>query len=385
MNNISGHLQAALSSIPSPCFVLDEEKLTHNLRILRNVSNGSGAAVLFALKGFAMWSVFPLIRQYLNGIAAGSLHEARLAYEKARYKTHTYAPVYLEGEINDILKLSARITFNSISQYLKYKEAAIRSGVKIGLRINPEYSEVKTEIYNPCVPGSRLGITRENFPENLPGDITGLHFHTMCEQSAKTLKNTLEVVEKKFGNYLHRISWVNMGGGHLITAEDYDRELLTDTLRAFAEKYGVEVILEPGAAIAWQTGYLISTVQDIVKTNGISTAMLDTSFTAHMPDCLEMPYNPEVYGAVTPPIADKPVYRLGGLTCLAGDFIGYYSFDRPLKTDDRIIFDDMMHYTMVKTNTFNGVNLPSIGILKKDGSFKLIRSFGYDEYKKRLS
>lgn len=385
MNNISGHLQAALSSIPSPCFVLDEEKLTHNLRILRNVSNGSGAAVLFALKGFAMWSVFPLIRQYLNGIAAGSLHEARLAYEKTRYKTHTYAPVYLEGEINDILKLSARITFNSISQYLKYKEAAIRSGVKIGLRINPEYSEVKTEIYNPCVPGSRLGITRENLPENLPGDITGLHFHTMCEQSAKTLKNTLEVVEKKFGNYLHRISWVNMGGGHLITAEDYDRELLTDTLRAFAEKYGVEVILEPGAAIAWQTGYLISTVQDIVKTNGISTAMLDTSFTAHMPDCLEMPYNPEVYGAVTPPIADKPVYRLGGLTCLAGDFIGYYSFDRPLKTDDRIIFDDMMHYTMVKTNTFNGVNLPSIGILKKDGSFKLIRSFGYDEYKKRLS
>ncbi len=385
MINISGHLQAALDSIPSPCYVLDEKKLICNIKTLRDIADDAGATVLLTLKGFAMWSVFPLLRQYLDGFAASSLHEARLANEEAGFMAYMYSPAYLEDEINDILELSDHITFNSVTQYKKYREKAIKSGVKIGLRINPEYSEVKTELYNPCLPGSRLGITRENFPEKLPADVTGLHFHTMCEQSAQTLKNTLEVVEKKFGDFLHQISWINMGGGHLITAKSYDREMLIDTVQTFSEKYDVEVILEPGAAIAWQTGYLVSTIQDIVTANGISTAILDTSFAAHMPDCLEMPYKPKVYGASTPPKPGKPAYRLGGLTCLAGDFIGYYSFETPLKPGDPIVFDDMMHYTMVKTNTFNGVNLPSIGILKEDGSFQPIRRFGYKDYKERLS
>ncbi len=385
MNKISTQLPRVLDGIPSPCFVMDEKKLIRNLRVLRDVANLSGATMLLALKGFATWFVFPLIRQYLDGMAASSLHEVRLIHEKAGYKSHTYAPVYLDSEIDDIIKFSSHITFNSFAQYEKYKEKALQSGIKAGLRINPEYSEVKTNLYNACLPGSRLGITREHFPNELPKDITGLHFHTLCEQGAQTLKSTLEVTEKKFGDFLHRVSWVNMGGGHLITAGDYDRTLLVETLQDFAKKYNVEVILEPGAAIAWQTGYLITTVQDVVKANGISTAILDASFAAHMPDCLEMPYNPKVYGASTPPDPEKPAYRLGGLTCLAGDFIGYYSFNKPLTAGDRIIFDDMMHYTMVKTNMFNGVNLPSIGILKENGSFELIRSFGYEDYKGRLS
>ncbi len=385
MNNLPKQLLSVSGDIPSPCFILDEKKFLENLKILRTVADNSGATVLLALKGFALWHVFPHIRTYLDGIAASSLHEARLAFEEAGFKPHTYAPAYRENEVREILKLSSHITFNSYAQYLKYRDAAIQNNVQINLRINPEYSEVKTDLYNPCLPGSRLGITRENFPGSLPPDITGLHFHTLCEQGAITLKNTLAVIEKKFGDFLPQVSRINMGGGHLITARDYDRRLLTDLLRSFSDKYHVEVILEPGAAVAWDAGFLVSTVQDIVTSNGISTAILDVSFAAHMPDCLEMPYIPEVYGASGPPERGKPVYRLGGLTCLAGDFVGPYSFDKPLKSGDKIIFRDMMHYTMVKTNTFNGVNLPSIGLIRKNDHFDLIRSFGYEEYKGRLS
>ncbi len=370
--------------IPSPCFVLVERLLIKNLELLNNIQKEAGIKVLCAFKGYAMWSTFPILRHYLSGATASSMNEAILCYKAYGEKAHLCAPVYMESEFDKITNISSHITFNSFSQFEKFGEVAHEKGLNIGLRINPEYSEIKTDIYNPCVPGSRLGIVAEEFPNHLPEQISGLHFHTLCEQNADVFERTLRVVEEKFGKYLNRISWLNIGGGHHFTRSDYDVQLFIDTVIKFKKKYNLEIIAEPGEAIGWQAGYLVSTVQDIVKSNGISTAMLDVSFSAHIPDCLEMPYKPEVYGSVeySP---DKPTYRLGGNTCLAGDFIGNYSFNKPLLPGDQIIFEDMMHYNMVKTNTFNGVNLPSIGIWKRNNTFELIKSFDYEDYKNRLS
>jgi carboxynorspermidine decarboxylase len=381
---INHQFEYDLAEIPSPCFVLDEKRLIENLELIRYIQKEAGIKILCAFKGYAMWSTFPLLRKYLSGATASSLHEAILCHEEYGEKAHLCAPVYMEEEIDQITDISSHITFNSLDQFKRFGSRAMEKGLKIALRINPEYSEVETDLYNPCVPGSRLGIIRKNFPEILPATITGLHFHALCEQNSDTLARTLDVVEEKFGHYLHQISWLNIGGGHHFTRKDYDTDLFIDRIKAFKEKYDLEIIAEPGEAIGWETGYLVSTVQDVISSNGISTAMLDVSFAAHMPDCLEMPYQPRVFGAITQKKGARP-YRLGGHTCLAGDFMGPYFFDDPLEPGDKIVFDDMIHYTMVKTNTFNGVRLPSIGIIDQNKQFRLIKSFGYGEYRNRLS
>jgi len=372
------------SNIPSPCFVLDEKKLIRNLKILHNIQHKAQIQILCALKGFAMWSTFPIIQQYLSGLTASSLNEAKLCYNEYGQKAHLCAPVYLEKEIDEITNIVSHITFNSLNQFERFGQIAVNKKLKIGLRINPEYSEIETDIYNPCAPGSRLGITLENLLESLPKEITGLHFHSMCEQNADVLERTLGTIEKRFKKYLRQVSWLNIGGGHLFTDRNYKVKLFIDTMLKFKQKYNLKIIAEPGEAVGWQAGYLVATVQDVVITQGVSTAMLDTSFAAHMPDCLEMPYKPRVL-STTIKSSVSYNYRLGGNTCLAGDFIEDYSFEEPLKPGDKIVFDDMMHYTMVKTTTFNGVNLPSIGIIKIDGSFEQIREFGYEDYKSRLS
>lgn len=380
MNNSS--LGVDLSELPSPCFVLNEKLLIQNLELLQRIQKQAHIKILCAFKGYAMWSTFPLVAKYLSGATASSLHEAKLCQEEFKQKAHLCAPVYLDHEIEEITNISSHITFNSLSQFERFGPMALKKGLKTALRINPEYSEVETALYNPCAPGSRLGIIANDLPKELPKGIDGLHFHTLCEQNADTLVRTLKIVEEKFGDYLHQISWLNIGGGHHLTREDYDVDLFVKTLKNFKEQYKLEIIAEPGEAIGWQTGYLVSTVQDIIHSNGINTAMLDVSFAAHMPDCLEMPYKPLVHGASD---NNTYTYRMGGNTCLAGDFIEGFSFSDPLKIGDRIVFDDMIHYTMVKTNTFNGVGLPSIGIIKSDGSFELVKQFGYEDYKSRLS
>ncbi len=380
MNNPS--LGVDLSQIPSPCFVLDEKLLIKNLELLQIIQQDAQINILCAFKGYAMWSTFPLLRKYLSGATASSLHEAILCFEEFKQKAHVCAPVYLENEIEEITDISSHITFNSLNQFERFGPIALRKGLKTALRINPEYSEIETDLYNPCIPGSRLGIISADLPEQLPEGIDGLHFHSLCEQNADTLARTLKVVEEKFSRQLHQASWLNIGGGHHFTRKDYDVELFVNTILAFKEKYNLEIIAEPGEAIGWQTGYLISTVQDIIHANGINTAILDVSFAAHMPDCIEMPYKPLIQGASD----NGPfTYRMGGLSCLAGDFMGDYYFASPLEPGDKIVFDDMIHYTMVKTNTFNGVKLPSIGIIKSNGSFELVRKFGYEDYKSRLS
>jgi carboxynorspermidine decarboxylase len=371
--------------IPSPCYVLEERLLHENLQTLKNIADRTGIKFLCALKGFAMWSTFPLLSKYLDGATASSLNEALLCYEEFNKKAHLCAPVYIEEEYDKIISISSHITFNSFGQFQKYVDKAAKKGLKIALRINPEFSEVTPEIYNPCSPGSRLGIDISAFPRALPESVSGLHFHTHCEQDAGSLKKTLKVIEKKWGGILDQITWINMGGGLLITRSNFNINLLVEIINAFRARHNnLEVFVEPGEAIGWQTGFLVSTVQDIVKSNNTNTAMLDISFSAHMPDTLEMPYKPEVWNALE---ASKDLhnYRMGGLTCLAGDFIGDYGFKKPLSIGDRIVFDDMIHYTIVKSNTFNGVKLPSIGIIKENGQFELIRSFGYEDYKNRLS
>ncbi len=372
------------SKIPSPCFVLNEQSLIRNLELLQKIQKQAGIKILCAFKGFAMWSTFPLLRKYLSGATASSLHEANLCFEMYGEKAHLCAPVYVDNEIEEITNISSHITFNSISQFERFSSIAEKKNLQIALRINPEYSEVETDLYNPCVPGSRLGIIADDLPDILPDSVKGLHFHSLCEQNSDTLERTLKVVEEKFGKQLRQVSWLNIGGGHHFTRKDYDVNLFVETIKSFKKKYKLDIIAEPGEAIGWETGYLVSTVQDVINSHGIKTAMLDVSFSAHMPDCLEMPYHPRVFGAVESG-TNTISYRLGGHTCLAGDFMSNFHFEQPLEIGDKIIFDDMIHYTMVKTNTFNGVKLPSIGILKSDGSFKLVKDFGYEDYKSRLS
>ena len=373
------------TDVPSPCFVLDEGKLRKNLALIDSVQQAAGVTIILALKGFSMYSVFPVVREYLSGATASSLNEIKLVNEYMGVKAHAYVPAYRDDEFDEIVSRSSHLTFNSWTQWERFKDRVAGTGVSCGIRVNPQYSEVATDMYNPCVPGSRLGATRDQLPDQLPDGLDGIHFHTLCENDSFTLERTLDALESRFGGLLHQAKWVNLGGGHLMTRDGYDIPHLIGLLKAFREKYNVEVIMEPGSAIAWQTGVLVSTVLDVFTSQGIDVAILDTSFAAHMPDTLEMPYKPRILDSYHEPVADKPTYRLGGMTCLAGDFMGDYSFDKPLNVGDKIVFDDMIHYTMVKTTTFNGVGLPAIGIQQTDGAFRLVREYGYDSFKDRLS
>ncbi|MDP4292560.1 MAG: carboxynorspermidine decarboxylase [Bacteroidota bacterium] len=376
------------SKIPSPCYVLEETRLRNNLALIRDVKKRSGADIILAFKGFAMWGVFPILNEYgFKQATASSLNEARLAFEEMGAPAHTYAPVYTDEDFDEIIRLSSHITFNSLTQFERFLPVIKRSGkpISIGLRVNPEYSEVSTALYNPCSPGSRLGILSGQLGDTLPADVEGLHFHALCESDPDQLQKVLISFEKRFGKYLPRMKWVNFGGGHLMTRKGYDVELLVSIIQAFKSRHPhLQVILEPGSAFAWDTGYLVSTVEDIVDNNDVKTAILNVSFTAHMPDCLEMPYKPVILGA-SDEVMGKPTYRMGGNSCLAGDYMGSWSFDRPLKVGDKIVFNDMIHYTMVKTCTFNGVKHPSIGVWNEKTGFKLLREFGYEDYKTRLS
>lgn len=376
------------SKIPSPCYVIEETRLRNNLRLIKDIKERSGAEIILAFKGFAMWGVFPILNAYgFKQATASSLCEARLAFEEMGAPAHTYAPVYTDDEIEEIIQLSSHITFNSLSQFERFYPRIKASGksISVGLRVNPEYSEISTALYNPCSPGSRLGILADKLGEKLPAGIDGLHFHALCESNPDELEKVLVSFESLFGKYLSQIKWVNFGGGHLMTREGYDTELLIATIRAFKLRHPhLQVILEPGSAFAWDTGFLVTTVEDVVENKGTTTAILNVSFTAHMPDCLEMPYKPVILGAIdeTP---GKPSYRMGGNSCLAGDYMGNWSFNQPLKVGDKVVFNDMIHYTMVKTCTFNGVKHPSIGVWNDQNGFKLLRKFGYEDYKNRLS
>lgn len=373
--------------LPSPCYVLDETLLDRNLALIDRVRRESGAEIIVALKACAMWSIFPELARHSDGATASSAAEARLVYEEFGSPAHTYAPVYTDHNIDEILRCSSHITFNSVAQFERFGQRALINGLSCGLRINPEYSPVETDLYNPCVAGSRLGVTAGQLAAQggLPEGIEGLHFHVLCESRPEHLRLALEAVELRFGEYLDRVKWLNMGGGHLMTHVDYDCDDLIDLLRAFKERHpNLRLILEPGSAFTWRTGYLVSTVEDIVENGGVRTAMLDVSFACHMPDCLEMPYKPAIVGARDPEPGEKG-WRMGGTSCLAGDFYGDWVFDHELKVGERIVFEDMIHYTMVKTTMFNGVHHPSIVIVHRGGRVQIVREFGYEDFKTRMS
>lgn len=373
-------------NVPSPCYVLDESLLRKNLEQMQFVQEKAGVDIILAFKGFAMWKAFPVVMQYLKGATGSSLYESRLCFEEMGVLAHTYAPVYRPEEFAEIMSYSSHITFNTISQYERYKDQIKNhpTHISCAIRVNPEYSEVHTEMYNPCAPGSRLGEVSDAFVNGLPEGIEGLHFHALCESDSYTLEKTLAAFEQRFGRLLPKVKWVNMGGGHLMTRKGYDIEHLIGLLSRFREKYQVDVILEPGSAVAWETGVLVSTVMDIVENHGIKTIMSDVSFTAHMPDTLEMPYRPRIRGA-SDPVPGKPTYRIGGTSCLSGDFMYEYSFEKEVNIGDRLIFEDMIHYTMVKTSMFNGVTHPSIAILRENGILDVVRRFTYEDYKNKLS
>jgi len=373
-------------TIPSPAFVLEEEKLIRNLEAIAVVQQKAGVRIILALKAFSMWPVFPLVAKYLSGATASSLAEDRLIYEEMGCKAHTYSPAYLPEDFDKLLGYSSHLTFNSLSQYAFYRERVGKHHPRVspGLRVNPEYSEVTTDLYNPASPIGRLGETLPNLAAGLPAGIEGLHFHTLCESSSFSFERTLAAFEEKFGHFLPQLKWVNFGGGHLMTRSDYDREHLVGVLTAFRQRYPhLEVIMEPGSAIAWQTGYLYARVLDIVENYGVKTALLDVSFTAHMPDTLEMPYRPVIRGA-SDPQPGLPTYRMGGVSCLAGDYLTEYSFPNELHVGDHLILEDMIHYTMVKTTMFNGVKHPDIAIMKMNGELDVIRRFNYEDFKNRL-
>ena len=375
-----------LTGLPSPCYIVDESLLKRNLEILHSVQERTGCKILLALKGFSMYAVFPLVGKYLHGMTASSLFEARLGFEEMKKEVHIYAPAYIEEEFDELMTYCDHIVFNSFSQWNKYRskvKGLAGKKIECGLRINPQYSEIATQMYNPCADNSRLGVTLDNFrPQELEG-LDGLHFHTMCEQNSDTLERTIEVVDRKFGEYIKKMKWLNLGGGHHITRPDYDVDRLVKVILLLQEKYGIQIYLEPGEAIALNTGFLAGKVLDIVD-NGMKLAILDASAACHMPDVLEMPYRPEIIDAGKP--GEYPyTYRLGGNTCLAGDVIGDYSFRQPLQPGDSLLFCDMAHYTMVKNNMFNGVNLPAIALRKENGEVQVLREFTYADYKTRLS
>lgn len=370
--------------LPTPCFVVDVERIERNLNILGGVIERTGAKIVLAQKAFSMTAMYPLIGQYLNGTTASGLYEARLGHEEMGKENHVFAPAYREDEIDEILSICDHIIFNSFSQLEKFKDRALQAGSKVGLRVNPECStQIGHEIYDPCTTGSRFGAKRDQFRPELLAGVSGLHFHTLCQQNSDDLATTLDAVEEKFGEFLPQMEWINFGGGHHITREDYDIAQLEACIQRMQDKYGLTVYLEPGEAVALDAGYLVTSVLDLHQ-NGIDIAIVDTSATCHMPDVLEMPYRPPLYGSGEPGEKDY-TYRLGGSTCLTGDVIGDYSFDQPLQPGDRLVFGDMAIYSMVKTNTFNGMPLPAIALKEKNGECRVVRQFGYEDFKVRLA
>lgn len=376
--------------IKMPAYILEEEKLRRNLSLIKGVADEAGIEIILAFKAFALWKTFPIFREYINSTTASSLSEARLAYEEFGAPAHTFSPAYTDLEIEDIARMSSHLTFNSLSQYSRHHTKALEtnSNLKLGIRVNPEYSEVGTDIYNPCAPGTRFGVLASQLPERLPEDISGFHCHCHCESGADVFQRTLVHIEEKFSKWFDQLEWINFGGGHLMTRKDYDIRLLIDILKDFKKRYpNLKVILEPGSAFAWQTGPLVSHVVDIVENKGIKTAILDVSFTCHMPDCLEMPYWPTVRGAET--IEGEygeggNIYRLGGNSCLSGDWMQSWKFNHALQIGETVIFEDMIHYTTVKTCTFNGITHPDICLLKKNGELQVLRHFDYQDYKNRM-
>ncbi len=376
-----------LDKIQSPSYIMEEKLLRKNLALIQSVKERAGVNIILAFKAFALWKSFPIIKEYIHYSTASSPWEAQLALQEMGSKAHTYSPAYTEKDFPTIKACSSHITFNSLSQFHRFYPDTRNNPTPIscGLRINPEYSEVETDLYNPATPGSRLGIVRENLGDKLPEGIEGLHFHTLCESTSFALENTLKQVEAKFGEFLPQIKWLNMGGGHLMTRNDYDIEHLIRLLQNFKKKYpNLEIILEPGAAFIWQIGVLVSSVVDIVENKGIKTAILDVSFTCHMPDCLEMPYQPVIRQAVSEEEGNY-TYRIGGNSCLSGDFIGDWHFKKPLQVGDNLIFEDMIHYTTVKTTMFNGIPHPALALWSNDDKLIIYRKFGYEDYKHRMS
>lgn len=383
------------SKIPTPCYVMEEELLRKNLSLIKNVAESAGVEIILAFKAFAMWKSFPIFREYIKYTTASSEYEARLAYEEFGSKAHTYSPAYTEENFDAFMKYSSHITFNSLSQFERFYPKVKKSDydVSCGVRVNPEYSEVEVELYNPCAPGTRFGVTADLLPDMLPEGIEGFHCHCHCESSSYELERTLVHIEDKFSKWFPQLKWLNLGGGHLMTRKDYDVDHLISLLKGLKERYpNLQIILEPGSAFTWQTGPLVSSVVDIVESKGIRTAILDVSFTCHMPDCLEMPYQPAVRGAESLPAdavkyssCDENVYRFGGNSCLSGDYMGSWKFNHPLEVGEKVIFEDMIHYTMVKTNMFNGIHHPSIAILHTDGKLEVYKTFRYEDYRDRMS
>lgn len=379
--------------LTTPYYLIEEDKLRKNLALIRHIAREADVEFILAFKAFALWKTFPIFREYIAHTTASSPYEARLAYEEFGSKSHTYSPAYEEGSFDTIMACSSHITFNSLSQYARfYPQTKVHGGISCGLRVNPGYSEIETLLYNPCAPGSRFGVTPDQLGDSLPEGIRGFHCHNHCESSAEALVRSLEHLEAQFGRWFSQIEWLNLGGGHLVTRKDYNVSLLIDTLRGLHRRYPhLRILLEPGSAFAWQTGPLVASVVDIVENSGIKTALLNVSFTCHMPDCLEMPYHPAVRGART--LADDDaagheteacVYRLGGNSCLSGDFMGYWQFDAPLVPGDTIIFEDMIHYTTVKTNMFNGIPHPALAMLHSDGIVETLRTYTYEDYRDRM-
>lgn len=372
--------------LPTPCYVVDEKKLKENLTILQKLEQDTGCHVLLAQKAFSMFSLYPLIGGYLSGTTASGLYEARLGHEEMGKENHVFAPAYKDDDMRELAKICDHIIFNSFSQYEKHRKtiAEYNPGVSIGIRVNPECSTQEGHaIYDPCAPGSRLGVTFEHFPKELPEEIEGLHFHTLCEQNAEDLVTTFRAFEEKFAPYLRQMKWLNLGGGHHITRADYRLDILKELICEIRNKYSLEVYLEPGEAVALNAGYLVTEVMDIVQ-NGIKILILDASAACHMPDVLEMPYRPPLKGGYEP--EEKPYrYRLSSMTCLAGDVIGDYSFDHEIQVGERLVFEDMAIYSMVKNNTFNGMPLPAIALLREEGSVEMIKEFGYEDFRGRLS
>ena len=372
----------------TPIYIIEEDRLRRNLQLISDVARRADVEIILAFKAFALWKTFPIFREYIRSTTASSLSEARLASDVFGAPAHTFSPAYTDEEFDEIVACSSHLTFNSLSQYSRLHQRA--AGCSIGLRVNPEYSEVGTMLYNPCAPGTRFGVTADKLPQQLPDDIEGFHCHCHCESGADVLERTLTHIEARFSKWFPQLKWLNLGGGHLMTRRGYDVDRLVGILRGLHERYPwLRIILEPGSAFAWQTGPLVSHVVDVVEDKGVRTAILDVSFTCHMPDCLEMPYMPDVRGAETlddgdSHAAEANVYRLGGNSCLSGDFMSAWRFPHALKPGDEVIFEDMIHYTTVKTCMFNGITHPAIGMLHSDGKLEILRQFGFDDYKNRM-
>ena len=377
----------------TPYYLLEEELLRRNLSLISRVAEESGAEIILAFKAFALWKTFHVFREYISHTTASSPYEARLAFEEFGSLAHTYSPAYTEQDMPEIMRCSGHITFNSLSQYERFGKMVQQYDghpISCGIRVNPEYSEIETALYDPCAPGSRFGVLASQLPDTLPAGIEGFHCHCHCESDALALEHTLEHLEAKFGKWMPQIKWLNLGGGHLMTRAGYDTEHLINIIKGLRQRYPwLKIILEPGSAFAWQTGSLVSSVVDIVENKGIRTAILDVSFTCHMPDCLEMPYQPVVRGAESLPFdsdtsGKENVFRLGGNSCLSGDFMGYWAFEKPLQIGQKVIFEDMIHYTTVKTTMFNGIHHPSLVMQHLDESQEVLRQYKYEDYRDRM-